>query len=213
MGDIVIRPATTLLPEQQPAALRAAIRQLCELPHRVKPRQFRPWVPFWGQELEGKGKAVYYPVTVRTPGWAWTADMLLAYPQYVEAVRDKDMGLGSQALHVPQLTDELLAAALGAAPHVSRLSAVSLALQSDEHAGAAWPWYSFAVTTADVAQLLKLPDPARQDGPRKVSCEQIIITGDVPQVRPYAFVALSLLFTSKSRICILQASTYLLGLS
>ncbi len=58
-----------------------------------------------------------------------------------------------------QLTDELLSAALDAAPHLRTLEAAALALQSDQHASVALPWAKLSVITLNVTQLLRLPHP------------------------------------------------------
>ncbi len=58
------------------------------------------------------------------------------------------------------LTDELLAVVLRMGPHMRRLSVGSIALQSD-HSGVVWPWSVLCAGTLDVAQLLRLPEPAQ----------------------------------------------------
>ncbi len=120
------------------------------------------------------------------PGWVWSADMLRAYPQSVPELRAHRMVFVKDALRVQRLTNELLGAAIEAAPQLRRLSAGSLVLQSDEPAGVAWPWAELAVGKFGMAQLLRLPNPAGQGAPRRVSCAQINVTSDVLQVRLHA---------------------------
>ncbi len=67
------------------------------------------------------------------------------------------------------LTDGLLTAVLGTGPGRNRqLSVRSLALLSDQHADAEWPWTSLSVDTVDVSMVMRLPNPGSKE--RSAGC-------------------------------------------
>ncbi len=191
VSQLRVKPAATLPAAEQPAALRAAVRQLCELPHIEGCKYGSMGNTYWGQECgdgceEGEDGWELGTVTVHLPRWAWSADMLRAYPLYAAALNEKSMELDDDAFRVSELTVELLGAAIEVAQQLPSLSLGSLALQSDEHAGVAWPWQELSLGEANVAQLPRLPDPAGPGAPRTVSCAQLVIGSDVLQVRLHA---------------------------
>ncbi len=69
-----------------------------------------------------------------------------------------------------------------AGKHVSKLSADSVALQSDTHANTPWPWDDFSVAHFDISALLKLPDPGGGDGLRVIRCAELSLGGVTTEV-------------------------------
>ncbi len=68
------------------------------------------------------------------------------------------------------LDDNHLSAALQMGPHLHRVSAQQLCLQSDQHADKEWLWPVLALTgkqTTDMTSLLKLPKPSTYKGEGK----------------------------------------------
>ncbi len=68
------------------------------------------------------------------------------------------------------LDDNHLSAAYKMGPHLYRVSAPQLSLQSDQHADKEWLWPVLALTgeqTTDMTSLLKLPKPSTYKGEGK----------------------------------------------
>ncbi len=170
-----VQPAPGLPAADRPAALRNTLRQLCGgLRVARDPEDELP---------EGSTEAA--KVHLRFPGWGGDVENLKAYlhcfPTYTE------IGLRpipeTRHARIKRLTDEVLVVSLLAAPQLRRLSARRLALQSDLHAGAVWPWELLNAYAFDVAQLLRLPLPGGEGAPRKVTCQFLCLPSDMFQVR------------------------------
>ncbi len=70
-----------------------------------------------------------------------------------------------------------------ASAQITGLCVSSLALQSDTHANTPWPWDELSISSFDITDLCKLPDPAGERVPREVSCREVILSERMLQVR------------------------------
>ncbi len=186
MQKLTVQPFQ-LAAADHPAAFQATVQQLGEV-LQVRPvfSDSRDEV-YWGQQCRDAGGWEWSPVDVCFSGWVWDAGMLRAYPQAVVALDAKRLEVFcSSAVRVTQLNDDVLSAAIAAATQLPQLWASSLALQSDQHAGAAWPWDELRIDTVEVSQLLRLPNPAGEGAPRKLVCGDLHIGTDTAKVRPHA---------------------------
>lgn len=161
-----LHPAAILPVADQPAALRAALGQLCVGLQVVRRRDYyeaRHTSLAWDElpsigAVEDEWTRPLDEWQAHTPlldvsEWAATPDMVRTCAPYIHQFDEPELP------KVDQLTDELLSAALDVAPQLRTLTAGALTLQSDQHASAAWPWDKVSVRTVDVTQLLRLPHP------------------------------------------------------
>ncbi len=196
-----MRPADSLPAAHHPAALRKALTQLCEGLQWIE----QPFIPpeGWDGSEPDMGDEVkellatdrygvfgsYGDPSLVLPGWAWSPGMLrqLAQMQHALAergIRPTDPGdLWDTTVQLATVTDALLGAAIEAGPLLRALRATALALHSDEHASAAWPWEEVWVSSIDMPQLLRMPQPGGAGSPRRGRCAALNIPSDLSQVR------------------------------
>lgn len=113
--------------------------------------------------------------------WQWDAESLRAL---IASLPDLQHLTISAAVEIAgPLTDELLGVVLQLGSRVRSLSVPSLALQSDQHISAVWPWHSLTVDSLDVSQLALLPCPkgGGHTG-RIVKCEDVRLDDTVTKV-------------------------------
>ncbi len=151
-----IAPHTHLAAEHRPTGLRAALRDLACHP-----------------------TAPSHTLTLR--GLDWSRDL-------ADAVCDVLPSLAHLHISVDTgnepLTDMQLGALLRLGPAVRSLSVPKLALESEQHSGAVWPWEEVRVREVDLEDLCKLPDPGCGEGStRRVVASHLRITHTVPEVR------------------------------
>ncbi len=137
-----MRPVAALPAADHPAALRATLRQLyeglrdwqpqCDASGRCSLPQDGVWSYVRDWDISAPGLAL--------SDWSWTPDMLAGLAKVVPVLREKGVRVCPDTLTIEQLTDELLSAAVAAAPQLRYLSVGSLALQSDQHSRVSWPW-------------------------------------------------------------------------
>ncbi len=134
-----------LPPARHPAALSNALRQ-----------------------LEGSRVSKCKPVQLRLHRWQWDTATLRALVTTVPVLAE--LGIHTNGRLDTDITDEqlgvLISAEVGVLP---RPTVYGLALQSDAHAGAAWPWDQLTVYRLCVLQLLRLPWPGGEGAPRKLA--------------------------------------------
>ncbi len=165
-----------------PAALRAALGQLHDGLRVVKRGHDSSRGPGEGQGGSGAGVvAADNQCTVRLCDWPWTPELLRTVAPYYVAYAEKQLKL--RLTEIPTLTDELLSAAIEVAPLMPVLRAEKIALQSDQHAAAAWPWDTLGIEVADALQLLMLPAPSGPGALRSLVLQQLTIPSVIPQVR------------------------------
>ncbi len=129
-------------------------------------------------------------IVLSLEGWLWSdmsvvqtvAAALPSLAQY--RVSLKASVYIEDAFGRPVLTDELLTAVLAMGDRVHSFEVSSLSLQSDQHSNTAWPgWDELCITSLDVRQLLRLPQPVR-DGPQcDLSFDKLQLPHDLTQVR------------------------------
>ncbi len=144
-----------LLPHEQPTALRNTLAQL------------------------GSG-CLAAGVPLRLLEWPSTAGMMQALAECVPALAQ----LGNTATYNIDgpLTDDALSAVVSVGQIRHKFIAKGLALQSDQHASAPWPWGEITISRFDMPDLCKLPNPAGQGAPRKVSCSSVVLDNTLMQV-------------------------------
>lgn len=189
--EVELQPVEALPALDHPAALRATLRQLCEGLQVEGMREDEDGYRYLGWD-SGESSAELGEADlaeVRFQGWVWTADMLRAHGTSMPELRQRGMRpvtCIADASFVMEdlgiLTDELLTAAVEVGPQLRRLAVRSLAVQSEQHAGAPWPWEGVHMRTADITQLLRLPDPSGEGAPRDVWCSQLDIPSNVGEV-------------------------------
>ncbi len=176
---------------EHPAALRATLRQLCEGLQVEGMRMHGNGDRYMGGDSGDTHTQVPEALKagLRFPEWVWTADMLRMYARALPDLEQRGMqpflctiisAYGRDSLG--PLTDELRTAAIELAPQLRVPAVTSLALQSDQHAGVAWPWNGVHVRTMDITHLLRLPDPSGAGAPRKVWCAQLDVPSAVDEV-------------------------------
>ncbi len=96
---------------------------------------------------------------IRMSDWQWTPQLAQDLQPFLPPCID---------LFNECLTDELLGAIVAMGPKVHVLVAMTVALQSDQYADAAWPWRCLRLFKLDVAQVVKLPRPLGSPHTRRV---------------------------------------------
>ncbi len=163
-----LHPDSDLPAADQPAALRAALGQLCgglqvvglgEDSEGSEDRWESDSVSSmgsdtglgdWARSESGWEPCIPY---LDVSKWAATPDIFRTCAPYLHEFDEPKLP------QIEQLTDDMLSAVLGLAPHLRTLTAAALSLQSDQHASAVWPWDEQSIHVVDVTQLLRLPDP------------------------------------------------------
>ncbi len=108
-------------------------------------------------------------VIVLSDSWHWTAELAA-----VVQLHPRPQQLQLPSVINGALTDALLGVLVQCAP--TRLLAVKgLALQSEQHARAAWRWEEVRVDAFDLADLCRLPDPASAGRAVVVRCGSVDI--------------------------------------
>ncbi len=135
------------------------------------------------------------PAELQAGCWQWTAELSDAFT--AAAAASSSGGGGGSGGHggtqhrllpptrlLQPLTDALLGMVLATGAHMPSLSVPSLALQSDQHAAAAWPWHELSVETVDVADLRKLPGNS-WPSTRRIRC-RVLVLSSLQQVKGYS---------------------------
>lgn len=157
-------PMTHIATDDHPLALRRALRQLGQL---RAPAGYR----------------------LLMDGLSWSPDM--AEDVSCFAVMQPRV---TYRIDVGVLTDSQLAAILQITPSVDMLTVALLNLQSDQPAGAAWPWRQLLLTYTPpcLSGLLRLPSPAAASSPAiytsqqwAVSASQVSLMHKQPQSQPH----------------------------
>ncbi len=129
------------------------------------------------EQLHTTGNSV-----VELTGWQWSDESLRVLAASLPALQHLQLSV-AVTLDQP-LTDELLGVVLQLGTRVRKLAVDSLALQSDQHSSAVWPWQSLTVDSLDVSQLALLPCPeGGKTGRQVVQCENIRLDDTVTKVR------------------------------